>query len=144
MMRARRRLAATQLLDDDSLAAKPPPTARAAAPGHGSALEDEIDRNLSAAVEGVSLAGAAPSGGTPGGGCRNAERSAASPEKLPEGRRHDGPEQAAAAGGGWECAMVWLLQCPDERGVFREILRFLCVRLTLYRIFSFLLLFVPG
>eukprot|EP00903_Cladosiphon_okamuranus_P012499 g11704.t1 len=68
MMRARRRLTTTQLPDDDSLAAKPPPTARAAAPGQDSAAEDDFDGNLYEAVGGMSLADAAPSASTPGGG----------------------------------------------------------------------------
>lgn len=31
----------------------------------------------------------------------------------------------AGAGEGWRCAVEWLLQCPDDRGIFREILGFL-------------------
>lgn len=48
-----------------------------------------------------------------------------------DGKNHDGAEVLGTKGDrdrgastGWEQAVVWLVQCPDERGVFREVLSF--------------------
>ncbi|CAN0278410.1 unnamed protein product [Ectocarpus fasciculatus] len=41
-------------------------------------------------------------------------------------RKSAGPGNVTEARGcGWKGAVVWLLRCPDERGVFREVLSFL-------------------
>ncbi|CAM9691185.1 unnamed protein product, partial [Ectocarpus fasciculatus] len=90
--------------------------------GQGAPLRDELavenmDQDCSppTAVWGTSTAADAP------------PTCAASPgERCEELRKSSGPGSLAEAGGcGWKVAVVWLLQCSDECGVFCEVLSFL-------------------
>lgn len=110
MMRARRLMAA-QLVDESSVA-KPSPVEEPAT-RHGDETQDDggdIRRTA----------------GTPGVVKHEGERTAAVSTEtliLLDGG-HDEAKQPGG-GGGWERAVDWVLQCPDEHGVFREILSFL-------------------
>lgn len=118
MMRAR--IVPVQLLDE-SATEKPSPGEQAGSVDDEEAMEREFN-GVCVAVEGLSLPGA-PSTGTLRG-LGDSEKSAISTTALSPGAGHDSAGQAGH-GGGWDCAVEWLLQCPDERGIFREILGFL-------------------
>lgn len=120
MMRARR-IVAVQLLDEP--ASEKPSPGEQAGPVHD---EEATERELSGvcvAVGGLSTAGAPPTD-TPGRLGDQEKHAVATKANLSGGGRHDIGGQVGHAGG-WECAVEWLLQCPDERGVFREIMSFL-------------------
>ena len=121
MMRARR-LAAGRHLDDSSLEN---PSAPEQGP-HGSNATcrtvETTDGGVCVGVEGLALAGVPSTGAS--GGCKSHENGGVCTQGLSPGGDHKSGKQAAR-GDVWEPAVEWLLQCPDDRGVFREILGFL-------------------
>lgn len=119
MMRARR-LVAAQLLHESSLE-KPSPAAHVGH-GHNEETTERKPNCVFVAVEGLSLANTPPTGTL--GEFSDRDNNAVSTKALLSGGGHDNGKQAGH-GGGWECAVEWLLQCPDECGVFRETLGFL-------------------
>lgn len=119
MMHARRLVVAQ--LDDSSFAESSP--VKQAAPRHGDETKHDIEEDVCAAVECLKLVDA-PSAGTPRRVGDEERTTAVSTETLMSDGGHDEGKQAWP-GGGWECAVEWLLQCPHERGVFRQILSFL-------------------
>lgn len=120
MMRARRLVSAQRL--DEFPSEKASPTIEHVPTGHDGKTTEGKDGDVCIAVEGLSLADAHPLG-TPGvldGRGKNED----STNSLLLGRGHGSGNQTGHASG-WESVVEWLLQCPDERGVFREILGFL-------------------
>lgn len=121
MMRARR-LATVRLLDDSSMSEKPLRDEQMTTLGDDDDATEPVDGCVCLAVEGLSVADTCATGmpGELGGH----EHNTVSTKKVLPGRGH-GSGQLAGHGAGWEVAVEWLLWCPDERGVFREILGFL-------------------
>lgn len=125
MMRARRLLAASQLVDDSSLGKSSP--IEQAAPRHGDETQDDAEEDGRAVVESLSLDDAPPAG-TPEGVGDEEKRTTTTTVStgtliVSDGGHDEGKK--AGAGGGWECAVEWVLQFSDEGGVFRQILGFL-------------------
>lgn len=117
MMRARRVAAV-----DDSSLEKPSPAEQVSPRNDDETAVEPIDRGICVAVEGLMLFSAdVPSTDTSGGSHRQEKGRATSTKAHLTGECG----RQVGHGGGWECAVEWLLQYPDERGVFREILSFL-------------------
>lgn len=119
MMRARR-LAAVQLLDGSSL--EEPSPAEQDPPGNDGETKEREGGGVCVAVGRLTLAGASSTAAR--GEFDELERNSVSREGLLSGEGRENGNQVED-GGGWECAVEWLLSCPDERCVFREILGFL-------------------
>ncbi|CAN0034886.1 unnamed protein product [Ectocarpus sp. 6 AP-2014] len=87
--------------------------------GQGASLHDgweaeSIDRDCSPPTTGWKVNAAADKRETPPGGHGEEHRKSAGPGRMTEAREC-----------AWKGAVVWLLQCPDECGVFHEVLSFL-------------------
>ena len=108
MMRARR-LTTVQVLDDSPL--DEPSPAKHEEVGQDKKTMIRDSSGICLAFEGLSMTG-------------NHERNAVPVKALLSGGGRDNGKQAGYSAG-WESAVEWLVQCPDERGVFREILGFL-------------------
>ena len=120
MMRAR--LPAAVRLPDESVLEQPSP-AEQDSPGNAGGTKELEDDVVWKAVEGLTLVADAPSTATPGE-ADDLETHVIPPSKalVSAGDRDDGED---GHGGDWESVVEWLLQCPDERDIFREILGFL-------------------
>ena len=126
MMRARRLDASAQLLGTTSLD-RPSPPAEQDPPGNAcwaETTDEVVEDGVRVAVEAPTLRDASATG-TSGGVDDQEEHGTPSPTKrAPVSGGGHGDEQVGH-GDGWEDAVEWLLHCPDDRGVFREILSFL-------------------
>ncbi|CAM9377091.1 unnamed protein product [Ectocarpus sp. 8 AP-2014] len=84
---------------------------------HDGSTSENIDHDCSPPTAGWSMSAAAdamPKCETSPGVHSQEPKKTAVPSMVTEARRC-----------GWKGAVVWLLQCPDECGVFREVLSFL-------------------